>query len=181
MNNTVKIVLFLLIATVSGCKVANVTVLESRGNFKLSSFRSFSIDTPTAEGDLSSNYPEHISFLVEELAKQMVYRGLIREEESPDIYISLGVVVEEHTQTRETSLVTDPGTFTYIGQRRYTWKSETVPVGTYRKGTVRVDLVDVRSNEALWIGVVEEILDQKPEKLRETIVEGVEKLVNSIP
>ncbi|EON78152.1 lipoprotein, putative [Lunatimonas lonarensis] len=164
-----------------GCSPSKLQVTEVAEDFVLEKYSTFDFYKTDASGDLGDNYQAGIDFLKGEIAKQMAYRGLLRDEESPQVWVNIGVWVEEQTQTRETGLVTDPGTFNYIGQRRYSWKSETVELGTYKKGTVTLHLVDATENNALWIGTVEEILVSNEDRLRNRIMRGVEKVFIEIP
>ncbi len=163
------------------CQSAKVSVLDKSPSFTLSSYETFGFYETDATGALSENYERNMDFLKEEIAKHMVFRGLMRNDESPELKINLGVVVEQKDQTRETNLVTDPGTFNYIGQQRYTWKSEVIKVGSYRKGTVTVHLVDATKNEAVWVGVSERILAEREDRLMQTIMDGVEEMFDQIP
>jgi hypothetical protein len=164
-----------------GCSPSRLHVSEVADDFALEKYSTFDFYKTDASGDLGDNYQAGIDFLKGEIAKQMAYRGLLQDEGSPQLRVNIGVWVEEQTQTRETGLVTDPGTFNYIGQRRYSWKSETVKLGTYKKGTVTLHLVDAFENNALWIGTVEEILVTNEDRLRDRIKRGVEKVFLEIP
>lgn len=171
----------LMFSVLTGCTSARIQVADIAEDFRLETFRSFNFYQPEASGDLSGSYEANLAFLQEEITKQMAFRGLLREEDNPEILVNLGVWVEEQVQTRETGLVTDPGSFNYIGQRRYTWKSETVEVGTFQKGTVTVHLVDASKNSAVWIATAEEVLHNNPDRMRDRITRGVEKLFGQIP
>jgi hypothetical protein len=163
------------------CQSAKVTVLDQAPSFTLSSYKTFSFYETDATGALSENYERNMDYLKEEIAKHMAYRGLMRNDKESDLKINLGVVVEEKEQTRETNLATDPGTFNYIGQQRYTWKTEEIKVGSYRQGTVTVHLVDAGKNEAVWVGVSERILAEREDRLMQTIKDGVEEMFDNIP
>ncbi|TVR18254.1 MAG: DUF4136 domain-containing protein [Balneolaceae bacterium] len=95
--------------------------------------------------------------------------------------MNIGIVAEERDQVRETGLATDPATFNYIGQRRYTWQSEEIKIGTYRQGTVTIHLVDAARNEAVWVGISERVIDEREERLQRTIREGVKEMFEKIP
>lgn len=109
----------------------------------------------------------------------MNVRGITQNPENPDLKINLGIVVEEKTQTRQTSLA-DPGEWTYIGQRNYKWESKTVEVGRYKEGSITIHLVDDDSNEAVWIGLIEGVLPRKLEKRKEAITKAVATLFSEI-
>ncbi|WP_394355338.1 DUF4136 domain-containing protein [Pararhodonellum marinum] len=99
-----------------------------------------------------------------EISRQMKIRGIEKVDIQPDLRVNLGISIKAETHTRETSLVTDPGTFTYIGQRRYTWQAETIEIGKYKEGSLTLDLVDNSNNQPAWIGVLEGILPENEKK-----------------
>ncbi|MCC5938828.1 MAG: DUF4136 domain-containing protein [Lunatimonas sp.] len=177
-----KLLFFVYVVVfLTACTSVNIQVVDRKEDFRLEAYKSFNFYQSEASGGIGESYEGNIAFLQEEIAKQMAFRGLLREDDNPEILVNLGVWVEERVQTRETGLITDPGSFNYIGQRRYTWKSETVEVGTYQKGTVTLHLVDASKNSAVWIATAEEVILQNPNRMRDRIVRGVEKLFDQIP
>ena len=89
--------------------------------------------------------PENIEYLKDAISKQLEANGL-KQSSNPDLAVNIGVVVEEETQTRET----DYRDIRYVGQRNYSWEVEEVVVGVYKTGTVSVELVDTKTNKAVW-------------------------------
>lgn len=159
-----------------GCSPsAKITVLPSENSgFSLTDYDTFGFYGLDVKGDTSSQFQKNIHLLKAAIVQQMGNRGL-REGLDPELKINIGIKVEEKIQTRETGLMTDPGTFNYIGQRRYTWKTETVEVGRYKKGSIRLEFVDAKINQAAWIAVSEKIIPNKEKKIPTEIV----KIVNA--
>ncbi|MFC0182095.1 protein of unknown function [Pseudarcicella hirudinis] len=89
-----------------------------------------------------------------------------------DLLVNIGLVVQEKIQTRETNFRDAPR---YVGQRRYSWKSETVEVGRYKEGTLSVDLVDVKQNRLVWEAAVTTVLDKDSHR-----PENVDKAVRAL-
>jgi hypothetical protein len=163
------------------CNPVKTAVTEVSPSYSLANYSSFAFFETSAEGDLSENYQKHLDFMKSEISKHMSYRGLLPASNGEaDLLINIGILVEKKAQTRETGLLTDPGTFNYIGQQRYTWKSETVEVGQYRKGSVDVHLVDAKNNEAVWAGVTTGVIDEKEDKLLKTISKGVSEMFEKL-
>ncbi len=163
------------------CKPVKTAVTDLSPSYSLGNYSSFAFYETSATGDLSENYQKHLLFMKSEISKHMAYRGLLPAVYGEaDLLINIGILMEEKTQTRETGLVTDPGTFNYIGQRSYTWKSETVELGQYRKGSVDVHLVDAKKNETVWAGVTSGVIDEKEEKLLKTISRGVSEMFEKL-
>ena len=171
----------LFVLTFFSCASSTKITSEPEQGFGLSRYQTFAFMESDFSGDgPGRSYQPQVDYLQEEIAKQLTSRGLRPGKSSEaDLLINLGIVVEEEVQTRETSIVTDPPR--YIGQRRYTWQSREVEVGRYNVGTVSVHLIDRERNAMVWHGTAERILSDKPEKLREQIAKGIEKLVGSIP
>jgi len=180
--NELKIhILFGIILIFTGCRTTTVTVVEDDNrNFRLADYSTYDFYETEAEGIFNVEDNASINLIREEISRQMEARGLKRDGQDPDLRVNIGIQVEERTQTRQTGLVTDPGTFTYVGQRRYAWRSETVETGRYRHGTATLHLVDTERETAVWVGVVEEILPRREARLERTIREGVEKTFEKI-
>ncbi|MGV3561519.1 DUF4136 domain-containing protein [Larkinella arboricola] len=165
----------LLLAT-GACSSVRVVKTEPATNFSLTNYRTFAFSDIESAGDLpqSGFYRSQIDALKKAIETELKQKGLRRVDTQPDLMMNIGIAVDEKTQTRETNIRTDPPF--YIGQRRYSWRSQEVPVGKYRQGTVDVHLIDPKRNEMVWQGVVEGILPKKPEKLQKLIDEGMAKL-----
>ncbi|HSI76712.1 MAG TPA: DUF4136 domain-containing protein [Lunatimonas sp.] len=154
---------------------------EVSPSYSLGNYSSFAFYETSAAGELSEKYQQHLDFLKSEISKHMAYRGLLPAQNgNADLLINIGILVEKKTQTRETGLLTDPGTFNYIGQRRYSWKSETLEVGQYRKGSVDIHLIDAKNNEAVWAGVTTGVIDENEDRLLKTISKGVSEMFEKL-
>jgi hypothetical protein len=163
------------------CSSSKITVLEdNEGQFKLSDFATFNFLGVEAEGELQDDYKQRIELIKDEIISKMESRGMAYEPDQAELGINIGILVEEKTQTRETSLMTDPGTFNYIGQRRYSWKSETIELGKYKLGTATIHFIDTKANKAVWVGVIEKILSENPEKTNEVIRKSVADLFEKL-
>jgi hypothetical protein len=148
-------------------------------NFSLSNYASFGFeDVETREGQEEVNYSDIQRLLKEQVEKKFLARGL-KHTEMPDLKVNLTSVVDEKIQTRQTDFKTD-GAPRYMGQRRFSWKSEDVEVGRYKHGTLLLDLVDTKSNMIVWRSGIEGVLPKKEQKLKEDIVSEVGKLIDSI-
>ena len=171
----------ILIIMTMACRTATVTVLEDDDqNFRLADYSTFNFYEATPEGIFDQEQQNYISLIKNEVSLQLTERGLARDAENPDLMINIGISTEERVQTRETGLVTDPGTFQYIGQRRYVWRSETIETGRYQVGTGTIHLIDREEDRAVWVGVVEKILRPRLRDYENAIRKGVEKVFERI-
>ena len=164
---------------VTACSTSKISIYPQNPTTKLADFQTFDFYDVEASGDTSANFNDAISLLKSTIAAELSSRGLTQQSDQPDLKINLGIMVEEKTQTRQTSL-SDPGEWTYMGQRNYKWESKTVEVGTYKQGSVTVDLVDNHSNELVWEGVMQGVVPRKQEKRQEALAKAVASLFDKI-
>ena len=167
----------LLLFSCSGPKVVSTEVAD---NIKWSNFKTFDFYNTEASGDTGAGrFASSIALLKQTITAELQEKGLRQKSSAPDLLVNLGVVVKEKVQTRETNFANDAPK--YIGQRRYSWKSQEVEVGRYREGTLSMDIVDPRENMLIWKGVVESIVLNNDNKLQKSIQEGVTKLLQNFP
>ncbi|MFD2513479.1 DUF4136 domain-containing protein [Pontibacter locisalis] len=170
---------FLVLVFIFGCSPVIHTSSEAAEGFDLSEYETFAFyETDASRSGIGAGYNTQVDYIKEEIAKQLEQRGLRRTTDNPDLLVNLGIVVRDTTQTRETNILTDPPF--YVGQRRYTWKSEDVVVRRYKAGTISVHLVDHERNELVWQGAAEGAVEKKTEEVREQIQKGMEKLFKEI-
>ncbi|QCR22881.1 DUF4136 domain-containing protein [Pontibacter sp. SGAir0037] len=180
MKNIAIIWCCLLALVALACSPVTILNTEASENFSLGNYQTFGFYEVDASGDaLGTNYGPQLEYLKQEISRQLAARGLAENATEPDLRINIGVVVAEEVQTRETNLISDPPT--YIGQRRYTWRSREVEVGRYREGTLSLHLVDREREALVWQGTAEAVVPKDPEDIQARISKGVEKLMSRIP
>lgn len=174
---------FLLMMLIGYACAPGVRVVdtEAEADFNLADYETYNfydsvggIGTTT---EVSPQYLEEMNIIKYEIASQLERRGLGLSSE-PELLVNIGAVIEERVQTRRTDIREAP---LYIGQRRYHWQSEEVPVSRYQQGTVSVHLVDRLENRLLWRGVAEGVIPENRERLRDNIERGVEELFQRVP
>lgn len=165
---------FVLLISCSPVKIVSTTPKE----FSLANYKTFNFYEVNTQEDLTPTLRQRIEWLKSEITRQLTNRGLSQNTEQPDLLINLGIVIEEKVQTRETTLRDSPPM--YVGQRNYTWQSQEVPVGTYKEGTLTVDLVDREKNERVWEGVASSVVVKGDDSSKKNIATGVEKLFANI-
>jgi hypothetical protein len=167
---------FLLFA----CSTTRVLRTELAEGTTLTDYKTFDFYKLEASGDtVSVKFKERTSQLQQAIAEQLQSKGYRQETNNPDLLVNIGVVVDEKIQTRETNFATDAPL--YIGQRRYSWKSEEKEVDRYKLGTATVHLVDAKQNKMVWEGVVEGVIPDKDRKAEERLREGMAKLFEKFP
>ncbi|GAB4023121.1 hypothetical protein GCM10028773_38970 [Spirosoma koreense] len=166
-----------------GCSSYRIVRNETDKSADWASYRTFTfIDTNRINPDPGSTYQAAIEQVKKAVATELANRGYqqIASNQlgtSADLLVNIGGVVNEKTQTRQTTIYEAPR---YIGQWRYHWQSQEVPVGTYREGTINIHLVDARKNNLLWDGAVSSVLS-KGKVTPEQIQAGVNRLFTKFP
>ena len=174
---------FLLISisclfTLFACSPVRVVSSEAKEDVDFASYSTFNFMDISLKNDSLdvASIPE-IDQLKEAIASQMEALGYTQSE-SPDLWVNIGLIVEEKVQTRETNIRDAP---IYIGQRRYHWESEEVVVGEYEQGTVTVDIIDAQANERIWEGVAAGTITDNAARMEARINEAMEILFNRYP
>ncbi len=155
------ILIVIVLLVFSSCTAIRVLPVESAPGVNWQEKRTFGFYEVKASGDtITAQFADGIAELQQAIAVELQQRGYERVSDRPNWLINIGIVVKEQVQTRQTDFRTD-GAPRYIGQRNYTWKSETVEVGRYREGTVSVHVVDALKRELLWQGAVQGVIPEK--------------------
>ncbi|WP_114779459.1 DUF4136 domain-containing protein [Botryobacter ruber] len=171
---------WLLVLVVIACSPVRVVHTDAAPGFRLGNYTSFSFyETETAGDATIINYSPTFDYLKSALINQLESRGLRHTATNPDLRINLGIVVVEEVQTRETDFMTDRPR--YMGQQRYSWRSEEVVVDRYKEGTISIHLVDPERGEMLWQGEAEAVVPDDKKKLQKRINEGVRELLEKMP
>ncbi|AMM52978.1 hypothetical protein TH61_14885 [Rufibacter sp. DG15C] len=162
-----------------GCAPVNVINAEGENGFALKNYKTFDFAVEDSLlANASQEYKLQTEYARAEIKSQLENRGLSLQSNSPDLIVNLGIVIQDKTQTRETNFTTDPPRYT--GQRRYTWQSKEVEVGTYKAGTLSLHLVDPTKNQLVWKGEAETVIPKKEENSQERISKTIQALLRRI-
>ncbi len=169
-------ILYLL--TLFSCSPVRVVSTEAKEDADFASYSTFNFMDISMKNDSLdvASIPE-IDRLKEAIASQMEALGYSQSQD-PDLWVNIGLMVEEKVQTRQTNIRDAP---IYIGQRRYHWESEEVVVGEYEQGTVTVDIIDAQANERIWEGVAAGTITDNDARMENRINEAMEILFNRYP
>lgn len=153
---------------------------KQEASFKLSDYTTFGFYDIEASGDtLSRNFEKNVGIIKDAVSKNLQARGL-DEARDPSLKINIALTVKEQLQTRQTDFRTD-GLPRYMGQRRYSWKSEEVVVGKYREGTILIDLVDAANNKMVWQGGGSGVIPEKSANFQQDINQMIAEIIAKIP
>ena len=171
----------LSILLLAGCSSSyKILKPEQEDNFRLSDYATFGFFEIEATGDtMSENFEKNVGIIKAAVAQNLQAKGL-DEARDANLKINIALDVKEKVQTRETDFRTE-GLPRYMGQRRYSWKSEEVVVGKYREGTLMIDLVDANNNRMVWQGGVSGIIPSKSKNFTEEVNQAIAELLQKIP
>lgn len=154
--------------------------VKKENAFKLADYATYGFYDIEASGDtVSKTFERNVGIIKEAIAKNLQARGL-DEARDPNLKINIALNVQEQVQTRQTDFRTD-GLPRYMGQRRYSWKSEEVVTGKYREGTIVIDLVDAANNRMVWQGGASGIIPDKAKSFSEDVNQLIADVVSKIP
>ena len=163
-------------AGLSSCSPYRLVRNQSDNAATWSAYRTFAfVDTNRIEATPRDAYQAAVEQVKQAVAGEMRKRGYQQTQDNPDLLVNLGAVVKEKTQTRPTTIYEAP---VYIGQRRYSWRSQEVPVGTYNEGTVSLHVVDAQRNALVWDVAVSSVLNRRsvtPVQVGEAVAKVFEK------
>lgn len=166
---------------VTGCSPAyKLLKVKKEATFKLADYPTYGFYDIEATGDtVSENFEKNVGIIKDAIAKNLQARGL-DEARDPNLKINIALNVQEQLQTRQTDFRTD-GLPRYMGQRRYSWKSEEVVTGKYREGTIVIDLVDAANNRMVWQGGASGIIPEKTKNFTEHVNGAIAEVIAKIP
>ncbi|MCE6988675.1 DUF4136 domain-containing protein [Dyadobacter sp. CY323] len=179
MKNVFFCLAFALI--LSGCNSSyKILKPKQEADFRLSGYPTFGFYDIEAAGDtIPKNFAQNVEIIKTAIAKNMQARGL-DEARDATLKVNIAITVKDQVQTRQTDFRTD-GLPRYMGQRRYSWKSEEVVVGRYREGTIMIDLVDATTNKLVWQSGASGIIPSKSKNFESDINQAISEIVASIP
>jgi hypothetical protein len=180
---TLKTILFLLpvIVLLSSCQTSyKLLKSDQEKGFRLADYTTFGFYEIDTQGDvISPVFEKNIALTKSAVSANMLKKGL-NEAQEPALKVNLALLVKEEVQTRETNFLTD-GLPRYMGQRRYSWKSEEVPVGKYKEGTLLIELVDASNDKLVWKGGAKGVLPEKNQDISEKINEAISEIFTKMP
>ncbi|NIJ55342.1 DUF4136 domain-containing protein [Dyadobacter arcticus] len=149
-------------------------------NFRLSDYSTFGFYDIEAHGDtIPENFETNVGIIKNAIAENLQARGL-DEARDANLKINIALSVKDQLQTRQTDFRTE-GLPRYMGQRRYSWKSEEVVIGKYREGTLMIDLVDAANNKMVWQGGGSGIIPEKSKSFTADIDKLIKEIIGDIP
>lgn len=167
---------WLFLVLVTACSPYRIKRNQADDAATWSAYRTYAfVDTSRRDTALRPTYRIAMEQVKQSVDAELQRRGYQPVNDNPDLLINLGGVVQEKTQTRETNIREAP---VYMGQRRYSWRSQEVPVGTYEEGTVNLHVVDARKNALVWDVAVSSVLNRRtlsPDQISKAVAKVFEK------
>lgn len=173
----------LLMLTLAGCATSPRHEYDSQARF--SEFRSFSWLAPEhGEREVSVSHPVLDSPLLGQRVRQaatneLQERGFVQVEKNPDFLVTYHTAEKEDQQRS--------GTYMQLG---YGYRSHASIFGpgvlldltprSFQEGTLIIDIVDARSNELVWRGWNDAVLNQRNFD-QERVNEAVDFILSAFP
>ena len=181
MKTQLHLLTLLLLLAVTGCSSYRIVRNESDSAVNWASYKTFAfVDTSGIDPVPNVSYQRAMRQVKQAVAAELTklgYQQVVNTATNPDLLVNIGAVINEKTQTRETTIYEAPR---YIGQRRYHWHSQEVPVNTYKEGTFSVHIVDKQRDNLLWDAAIADVL-QKAGVTDEQIDKAVAALFTKFP
>jgi len=156
------------------------TRVDSRPGVSLARYKTYNFMDEAARNDSAfMGSGSNIFDLKRAVTREMEARGL-QKADQPDLWVNIGMVTEQRTQTREANFQTDGAPY-YIGQRNYRWQAGDIPVGQYQEGTATIELVDAQRKELVWQGTTTSVLPKVRTKATKQIEKAVETVFEQFP
>lgn len=148
--------------------------------FSVRNYQTFDLQYTFPEGadTLAPHFAESKQLATKIITGDMAEKGLVKSER-PELMVNLSVQLQEKTQTRTTDFRTD-GLPRYMGQRRYSWKSEEIEVGKYQEGTLILDIIDTKNDKLVWRSGVKGILPENTAKAEAGLTAAVNELLGKL-
>ncbi len=166
-----------LLALVYACSPIKVISNEfdedaASRNYKTFNFYDVKVKSPNPE----QVRQERVEMLKNAVQNELEAVGL-KKADNPDVWVNIGVLVEDKVQTRNTDIREAP---VYIGQRNYHWESREVVVDKYKEGTVTIDLIDAKTEDMVGQSVASGVIADDDKKLQKRINQGMAKIFDDL-
>jgi hypothetical protein len=106
-------------------------------------------------------------------------RGLIKDDDNPDMSVTLFVVVQDKTST--TAYSNYYGGMGYGRSFGYGYANTNYSTQEYQQGTVIIDFYDEGEKSLIWEGVLKSVVKEKAKKREKSIPENIRKLMYKYP
>jgi hypothetical protein len=148
--------------------------------FTVRNYQTFDLQYTFPEGadTLAPRFAESKQLATKMITGNMAEKGLVKSQ-NPELMVNLSVQLQEKTQTRTTDFRTD-GLPRYMGQRRYSWKSEEIEVGKYQEGTLILDVIDTKNDKLVWRSGVKGILPDNTTKAEAGLAAAINELMGKL-
>lgn len=163
----------LLLALIAGCSQIDHANVDWDTTVDFDQFHTFAWG-PTPETSMEGDSPLMHRRTIQIITETLQEGGLKLVDKNPDLYVTY------HTNSREEVRLHTTHTGGYYGGYGYDpyWGgvgmgSSTTTARAYTKGTLIIDIWDAKTKRAIWRGVAEGTVSEKPEKQAAQIEEAV--------
>ncbi|MBO9611748.1 MAG: DUF4136 domain-containing protein [Dyadobacter sp.] len=153
---------------------------SKEAGFSVRDYQTFNLQYTFPEGadTLAPLFAESKALATKTIASHMKDKGLVKSDK-PELMVNLSVKVQEKSQTRQTDFRTD-GLPRYMGQRRYSWKSEEIEIGKYQEGTLILDVIDTKNDRLVWRSGIKGVLPENTIKAEAGLTAAINDLMGKL-
>jgi hypothetical protein len=173
--------LFALALGLAACSTnERLTQVDQKSGVNFANYKTYNFMDEVARNDSAFQRSSTGIFDLKYAVTQEMERRGYRKAAQPDLWVNIGMVTQQRTQTRPGDFRTD-ALPQYIGQRNYHWDARDVPVGQYEEGTATIELVDATRKELVWQGTTTSVLPKVRTKATKQIEKAVEAVFEQFP
>ena len=159
------------------CTTIRVQNVNKEAEFSLSQYKTFDfyqIDIDTVK---FPEYKKRFISLEEELTKQFEAHGVKRAVSNPELFVNIGLNIQNISETRKTDYLGDPQ---YMYKRDYTWDNDDLVLDEFREGSFVIDFVDAKSKklQCMISGDAIAVKNEKDVKKNQEV--GIKKIFKKI-
>jgi hypothetical protein len=172
--------LFILLIATSCFPIKISSDFDKTAGFSSYKTYSFIVNAESMPYDRSNN-----ELVLACIAAELEGKGF-KKSDNPDVYIDLNVQIDKKKSSASSSKSLDQPTLYGTGYLYYwgpDFSTTNIKYGTYARGTMFIDMIDVRKKQLVWQGRGNAKVggDKNPQDREKRIAEAVEKIFTTYP
>lgn len=174
MMRTTRFALVGLLGILGGCATVRATKSPGVSEAQLTQYRTFSWYQPAqpTAGHQSFMRSPAGQTVQNALAQNLAQKGMTETSTNPDVLVSYHVKLQREWNVTDWGYA--PGWWGYYGPGGVT-------VNQYTEGTIFVDFIDPHTNQVVWRGTVQSVVNHPENPNPTKIAKAVDKLMKKFP
>lgn len=167
----------LLVILIANQSLAQITTDYDK-TVDFTKFKSYTFKGWSKDSDQKINQLDQDRILAA-FEHEFASRGLIKDDDNPDMSVTLFVVVQDKTST--TAYSNYYGGMGYGRSFGYGYANTNYSTQEYQQGTIIIDFYDEGEKSLIWEGVLKSVVKEKAKKREKSIPENIRKLMYKYP